>query len=1577
MKRLIQLRTLLSSAVTSTLILSAAFSHADDTEVFFGGPAIDDSVKPNVLFILDNSGSMNWRLDSNNTATGSQQSRMMVLKDAFSDIMSNTSNINVGVMVLNPRAAYGNTRYVYPVEYIDKELGGDVELVAGVPNIRQSSDDATQAISPLGSAVVDNPNLIMGVIDTTQPLPNQASSILGTTGSFFRLTSGGTEYACRLSPPSRPGNAVCTNSTMTDLNLRRSQGTMALFHFQGLNIPANATITNAYIEITPTNSPAAARRNPLINVQLQNNKTPAPLNDSNPVGTRTYQTAANIQANGWISGNRVAIDITSQFNTLKSAAPTGDPVQGMFVRLTNTSTSNENAQDYTFCANNCSTGNAPSLVVNYTVEGLAPESRMGALRFQDVSIPQGATVTSARIDFFPSAANNTPVTFEVRAERTGDASTFTNGSNLQTRAKTTAVSTWTPAPWTSQATPEPIPGPDVTALVQEVVNLGSWCGNNSMAFHITPTAGTGSRSAHSFDGAGGLQPVLTLSYTGGKDGCFNPIIEARVTTNANDGYQNNSGTVTLNQNSLPLSRNQLGIRFENLPIARGTSVMKAEMVMTPSSTVTSPNQVSRISFQNSATATAFQATSNNLSNRTTRTSESDCNINSSTGWVSGQPVTCDISSLNGALTSIFANSAWDRGNALNMFVRHTTDTSLQAVAFEDNPGQSIKLRLKLSSGGLVTTVRSHVNALVQNMTAADGTPIVPTYLDAVRYMRNEVSGRPSPIDSACQANHIVLLTDGQANNNTTAAKNAIASLTGLSCSNDASDDGERCARTLARWITENDQSSLEGNHYITTHTVGFALDASGTTASNQIKTFLREVASNGGGSFSTAENAGELSDAFNRIIQEVLATDTTFVSATAPANTFNRQDNKDELYFSLFRPSETDRWPGNLKRYRMATANGAAFIVDADGIPAIDANTGFFRSDSRSFWSADRDGGSIVLGGAASRLPASGSRLLLTNVTPNSNALTAIATGNTALTADKFGAANADERSELISYIRGLDPATNNERRALGDPLHATPSLVTYACNTYDSSRRCTNEDQGVVIGSNEGFIQLFDTSNGVERFAFMPEPLLANVRQLRLDAKSTTLKPRRYGMDNTVVVWANDVNGNGVIYGGVNPADRSGPLLTGLNPNEFVYAYATMGRGGRDIYALDITNRNSPQLLWKIQGGVTAGFEQLGQTWSAPVRTKIQVGSTIKDVLIFGGGYDPNQDNVSERTVDTMGNAVYIVDAVTGAKIWSASSAAGHDATLSRMRYSIPSRVSVIGLRPDANGNAVIDSQGLAGQFFVGDMGGQIWRFHINNGSSGASLVSPAGSGGNGVFADVGGAGTAAARRFYHEAELALLNVGNTRVLTVNIGSGYRGHPLDKNIQDRFYSFRTDKLIKGTASESTFTEGSLYDATANLAQTGNATEKAAAEQQFSSTNGGWYIRLTAQGEKVLSRPLVADGMVLFSTYEPRSNSNSCKASLGISRAYTVMLKNAAAISTTRYVETNATSLPSNPQIYCAGNACWVYHDPSQLVPTPTGGNNPPDACATSANPEKCRCDNNPQCIWMPVTPRLYWIDEE
>src|SRR5690606_15046522 len=130
-------------------------------------------------------------------------------------------------------------------------------------------------------------------------------------------------------------------------------------------------------------------------------------------------------------------------------------------------------------------------------------------------------------------------------------------------------------------------------------------------------------------------------------------------------------------------------------------------------------------------------------------------------------------------------------------------------------------------------------------------------------------------------------------------------------------------------------------------------------------------------------------------------------------------------------------------------------------------------------------------------------------------------------------------------------------------------------------------------------------------------------------------------------------------------------------------------------------TDRANPRILWTITGG-SGDFTELGQTWARPVKTRINIGGTITDVLILSGGYDPNQDDVSVRTADGMGRSIFIVNATTGAKIWSVGPTASHNLTRTDMLYSIPSSIRAI----DINNDKLVD------QLYVGDMGGQVWRF-------------------------------------------------------------------------------------------------------------------------------------------------------------------------------------------------------------------------------------------------------------------------
>ncbi|MVW74688.1 pilus assembly protein [Pseudomonas xionganensis] len=1608
------MRTVLGSTIASALLLSASLSYADDTEIFFGGPNIEEGVRPNVLFILDNSGSMQWRTASNNNPLAGEQSRMQILKESLTSVINNAGPINAGIMVLNPRSEYDNSRMVYPVTYIDEPLPSSVTQVASQPQILVSGDDGSQS-SLGGGANITAPSLQMGYVKTTSNALNSKRSVLKLRQGFFQSQDGGINYACRMNEPNndhRSSNSdACGNTDKANIDIRPGGDTnedndnpirgTALMYFTGLNVPASAAAApdfRAYLHLRPLNTQNTSRR-PTLRVDIQDSKTPAEPQTLTPIDVgRSYISETFRPGNRWETSSIYQVDITDQVKDVldNDGLPLGD----LFLKLRAT----EQNREYRFCMSGsdsqdpddglqCGTTggipNAPTLVIEWTAPATIEEEYSTALRFQSVGIPRGATVQSARLDFVPAASNDTAVnndeqlTLQVRAQLIGDAAQISAGEDVVGRSpKTSAITTWDVPEWYVESPPTHQPGPDVTNLVQEVVNLGSWCGNNAMAFVLEPDSGNSARQAFSLDGAPGLQPTLTVTYTGGEGGCLNPIIEAQVLGPKDDARQDSNGYMQLDGNSLPVTTYGLGARFTGVPIKQGATILDAQLIITPSNSDSATT--TRISVQNADSAPPIQGNRYNLSSGRSYTSEAVCSLNT---WIENIPFVCDQTEIRSGLQSVINRPLWQPGNDLLVRLRQTSTSGLQATAYEGNPSQAIKLRMKIAQGGLEEkgyTVRNHLNALVGAMVASGGTPIVPTYLEAARYLRGERSGLPSPRTSVCQPTHVVMLTDGQANGTSTSAQNSIDDLAG-SCSVALRADGiadttstindERCARKLAEFMAETDQSPLDGLDIINTHTIGFAMGALGSNTGPA--DFMRDLADNGEGGFYLPNNASELSKAFSDILQSVQDVDTTFVSASAPVNSFERQNNKDELYFSLFKPSETNRWPGNLKRYRFAltdsSGNDNPQIVDADNVAAVDPTSGNFKSTARSFWSATTDGNNSAAGGAASRLPAPASRKLYTYIGSEPAApvnLTAFPINTSVVSKANLGdaAMSDDEYSDLISFIRGTDPTTGTARKAMGDPIHSSPRLATYSCTTPNAvdPSKCDVEDQVAFIGTNEGFVQAINTSNGQEVFAFMPQELLTNIHLLKNDAKtSSSTRPKPYGMDNPVTLWVNDLNGDGKIL--------DTPGAGSPQTDEFIYAYATMGRGGRGIYALDVTNRNQPKLLWNIIGGQTPGFDRLGQTWSAPVKTRIKIGTDITDVLVFAGGYDPVWDNARTRpTTPTQGNALYVVNAKTGELIWSASpeannpSADGHRQML-KMRYSMPASPRVIDLQQSASGQLIQDKDLLADQIFIGDLGGQVWRFFINNsGVTGAALITAGGTANDGVFASVTPSGydglsltdkENTLQRLYNEPDVALLSKNGRLALAVNIGSGHRGHPLYMDTTDRFYSLRTRNLTNASFNEGTLFEADLLDVTSDLAP-------AATEQKLSLTGGlekgGWFISFSSNpGEKVLTRALTAgsNSTVFFSTYQPATtNANPCEAAFGTARGYAVNLFDGSPLEIAdpnnptaedRFSVLKIPGIPPQPELLCIGDKCFVIRGPGDI-----------------------------EEVELPAPGKLYWIDQ-
>ncbi len=141
------------------------------------------------------------------------------------------------------------------------------------------------------------------------------------------------------------------------------------------------------------------------------------------------------------------------------------------------------------------------------------------LRFLNVAVPNGATITSAYIEFETdeTSTESTSVTF--RAQAADDATAFLDANfNLTNRPLTTASTGWTIPSWNTVS--EKHQSPDLSAVVQEVVNRPGWQQNNNMVFVIS---GSGNRIAESYDGEAANAPLLHIAYSTGSPATPTPL----------------------------------------------------------------------------------------------------------------------------------------------------------------------------------------------------------------------------------------------------------------------------------------------------------------------------------------------------------------------------------------------------------------------------------------------------------------------------------------------------------------------------------------------------------------------------------------------------------------------------------------------------------------------------------------------------------------------------------------------------------------------------------------------------------------------------------------------------------------------------------------------------------------------------------------------------------------------------------------------------------------------------------------------------------------------------------------------
>ncbi|MGO4304469.1 pilus assembly protein [Cupriavidus sp. RAF12] len=572
------------------------------------------------------------------------------------------------------------------------------------------------------------------------------------------------------------------------------------------------------------------------------------------------------------------------------------------------------------------------------------------------------------------------------------------------------------------------------------------------------------------------------------------------------------------------------------------------------------------------------------------------------------------------------------------------------------------------------------------------------------------------------------------------------------------------------------------------------------------------------------------------------------------------------------------------------------------------------NSPASAGWNLDSPDGEVVeKGGVAEMLRAQfltsqDTRRLLTcngiDNCPATGALPSFDTSNSWLTGSSGLAAvnagisgsttlSATELPKMIAWVRGQDVAATDSKSLAGteaeagpgspvsvrasihaDVLHSRPAVVNYGGST------------GVVVyyGTNDGVFHAVNANRtqgigsvrpGGELWGFIAPEFFSKLSRLYVNSPEIKLsttpdgitpapQPRDYFFDGSTTVLQD--------------------LRDPANPR--IILYLTARRGGRMVYALDVTDPTTPRFLWK---RTNADLAELGQTWSQP--RVMRVRGYSRPLIVMGAGYDPAEDSDPSPGVDSMGRGVVAFDAFSGSIVWSALPACGGVTgtclAVPGLTRSIPSDIAVV----DRNSDGYIE------RLYVGDVGGNVWRADFESATGNAPV--------NWTFtrlATLGGdANTNNARKFFYAPDV----VSTRGYDAVTLGSGDREHPLFSasatpgtayNVVNRLYMIKDSNILGMPASWTPLTEANLVDATSSL---------------YDGSRSGFYITLLNPGEKAVNAPLTVGQYTTVGTNTPAvPKAGMCYPNLGVARSYAFSFLTGAGQNTGRNVVLDGGGFP-------------------------------------------------------------------
>ena len=648
---------------------------------------------------------------------------------------------------------------------------------------------------------------------------------------------------------------------------------------------------------------------------------------------------------------------------------------------------------------------------------------------------------------------------------------------------------------------------------------------------------------------------------------------------------------------------------------------------------------------------------------------------------------------------------------------------------------------------------------------------------------------------------------------------------------------------------------------------------------------LWHAAVNGRGTFYSARSPREFSKALSDTLTQMRAR--TGAASAASVSNLQPQPGDNFVFTAQY---QTATWAGDVLARTLDTTNG--IISSAAPLWSARALLDGRNYQSRELFTydaGDTAGNKLkhfCWPGSAGANCSDGLGLVLTEQAYfNTNQLPQYATWTPVQKAAATG-------ETLVNFLRGdrsletsgANTATDLYRSrfsVLGDVIHAQPAYSRVSPFAYEDSSdpfykdyKIVTEDRlgTVFVAANDGMLHAFESDvnhdpyyqsegigtstdtddvyvgnnagNGEERWSYIPGLLLPQLHKL-----AAIPYTHRYFADGSPVI------------GDICVGHTTATPCTGADKWRTILV-AGLNSGGRGYYALDITNPTQPKALWELSAGTNclSDTEANSGLYSSDCNIGLSFGEALivkrpldgRWVVMVSSGYN----NINPGSGKGY---LYILDAVSGKILQRISTETGSGGTLAEgFDDAVPSGFAKI------NGfveNPMLDNTVLT--VYGGDLLGNLWRIDLDPGTVAVPNPGYAQAFRLTTFKDSDGNPQPITVR----PELAKTYYGGVYYRIIMLGTGrYLGEsdPPD-TAQQTVYAVRDDMSTDPVAGRSEMLPREFVT---------DAVDPYLRRSQAATTMNwidkkGWYIDLPDAGERVNVDPVFQKGVLVIASNVP------------------------------------------------------------------------------------------------------------